>query len=144
MSLQQLLSRIVLSERPDAQRGVLGFDFGCETSDGFILSIRDGTFEVESSDGDTNWSGKGFHSQMAIHYAEFCMQTQKCKDPTTFKKAISHLRRAREVAKRVLTSPEYTNIIEKSSREEIEFSKILTQSLFGQLCQIPFIRLWIQ
>lgn len=92
-----------LNEKSNSQRGVFGFDLDCETSAMSILLNKNGPFKVISTDGGTNLSGEGFQSRMVNHYVQLCNQVQRGKDLTANKKAIRHLRRVCEMAKRMLT-----------------------------------------
>ncbi|VDK42913.1 unnamed protein product [Taenia asiatica] len=99
-----------LDKRSASRRNVLVFDLGGGTFDVSILFIKNGAFEVKATDGGTHLGGEDFDSRIVEHCVEIFKQTHKGKDLTIRKKAISRLRKACEVAKRMLSSSGYTNI----------------------------------
>ncbi|EUB57021.1 Heat shock cognate protein [Echinococcus granulosus] len=123
-----------LDKRIDSQRNVLVFDLGGGTFDVSILCIKNGRFEVKSTDGDTHLGGEDFDSRMTDHFVEIFKQKHEGRDLTTSKKAISRLRKACETAKRMLSSVGYASIDAESLFEGIDFSETLTRARFEQLC----------
>lgn len=122
------------------QRNVLVYDLGGGTFDVSILSIENGTFEVKSTDGDTHLGGEDFDSRLVSYCVEMFSQKHEDKDLTTNRKAIGRLRKACEMAKRMLSSSEYTSIDLEALFEGIDFSATITRARFEHLCSDLFNR----
>ncbi|VDK25632.1 unnamed protein product [Taenia asiatica] len=129
-----------LDKRIDKQRNLLIFDLGGGTFDVSILSIENGVFKVKSTDGDTHLGGEDFDSLLVDHFAEIFKQKHRGEDLTTSKRAISRLRKACEVAKKTLSSTEYTDVVIEALFDGIDFSEKLSRTRFEQLCSDLFNR----
>jgi L1 cell adhesion molecule like protein len=114
------------------ERNVLIFDLGGRTFDVSILTIKDGTFEVKATGGNTNLGGEDFDNRMVNHFVkEFKRKNER--DLTTDKRAVTRLRAASEQAKCKLTSS-YTASIEIDSLfEGIDFYTSINRVRFEEL-----------
>lgn len=87
---------------------------------------------MNSTAGDSHLGGKDFNSRMVDHFAKE-IQRKHGKDISTNEKALSHLRVACDVAKRVLSSSNEASITIVSLFEGIDFQSTITRARFDQL-----------
>lgn len=126
-----------LDKKSSGRKKILIFDLGGGTFDVSLLSIEEGTFEVEATAGDTHLGGEDFDNRMVKHFSEQ-FKKETGKDMSENPKALRRLRTACERAKRSLsTTTEATIEIDSLFEGESLYTKC-TRALFEQLCSDLF------
>jgi len=114
------------------KKNILVFDLGGGTFDVSILSIDNGIFEVEATNGDTHLGGEDFDQRVMEHF----FKTWKKKtglDASKDKRSTQKLRREVERAKKVLSSQTQVRIEIESFHEGQDFSETLSRARFEEL-----------
>ncbi|KAL5972175.1 Heat shock cognate 70 kDa protein [Taenia solium] len=127
--------------RIDSHHNVFIFDLGSGIFDASIMSKGKRKFEVKAVDDDAHLGGGDFDSRLVNYCVEKFKQEHGGIYLTTNAKAISHLRKACETAKKKLGSLECTGIDVESLCEEIDFTVSISRCQFEQLCSDLFERL---
>jgi L1 cell adhesion molecule like protein len=114
------------------ERNVLIFDLGGGIFNVSILTIKDGTFEVKATGGNTHLGGENFDNRMVNHFVrEFKRENQR--ELTTNQRAVTKLRAACELAKCKLSSTITASIEIDSLFEGIDFYTSVTRHRFEEL-----------
>lgn len=119
-------------ESDDGEENVLVFDLGGGTFDVTLLTIDDGVFEVQSTNGDTHLGGEDFDQRVMKYFMKKFKKTHG-KDIAGDKKAIQKLRREVERVKRSLSSQHQARLEIESLFDGIDFSEQLTRARFEEL-----------
>jgi heat shock protein 5 len=120
-------------DKGDTEKKVLVFDLGGGTFDVSLLSIDNGFFEVEATNGDTHLGGEDFDNRIIEHLVKVIQQKHK-KDISNNQQALARLRKAAESAKRRLSSKTEARVEVDNLVEGLDFSERLTRSKFEELC----------
>jgi len=114
------------------EKNILVFDLGGGTFDVSILSIDNGIFEVEATNGDTHLGGEDFDHRVMEHFFKL-WKKKTGKDAAKDKRATQKLRREVERAKKVLSSQTQVRIEIESFHEGQDFSETLSRARFEEL-----------
>jgi len=114
------------------EKNILVFDLGGGTFDVSILSIDNGIFEVEATNGDTHLGGEDFDQRVMEHFFKL-WKKKTGLDAVKDKKASSKLRREVERAKKVLSSQTQARIEIESFMDGQDFSETLSRARFEEL-----------
>ena len=115
------------------EKKVLVFDLGGGTFDVSLLSIDNGFFEVEATNGDTHLGGEDFDNRIVAHFVKLVSKKYK-KDITKNAVALARLRKASEDAKRKLSSTPEARVEVEDIVEGVTLSEKLTRAKFEDLC----------
>ncbi len=124
-------------DQGDKERKVLVFDLGGGTFDVSLLSIDNGFFEVEATNGDTHLGGEDFDNRIIEHLVKV-IQKKHNKDLSKNPQALARLRKAAEGAKRRLSSQPEARVEVDSIVEGLDVSERLTRGKFEELCMDLF------
>uniref|UniRef100_A0A0B7B177 Uncharacterized protein n=1 Tax=Arion vulgaris TaxID=1028688 RepID=A0A0B7B177_9EUPU len=116
----------------DKEKTVLVFDLGGGTFDVSLLTIDNGVYEVEATNGDTHLGGEDF-DQVVTDYMIKAVKKATGKDIRTNVRAVQKLRREVERAKRVLSSQHQVKLEIDDLFEGHDFSHTLSRSKFEEL-----------
>jgi len=119
------------------EKKVLVFDLGGGTFDVSLLSIDNGLFEVEATNGDTHLGGEDFDNRIIDHFVKLIARKYK-KDISSNSHALARLRKAAEGAKRRLSSQPEARVEVDSIVDGIDISERLTRGKFEELCMDLF------
>jgi L1 cell adhesion molecule like protein len=111
---------------------ILIFDLGGGTFDVYILTIKDGIFEVKAIGNNTHLGGVDFDNSMVDHFVKEFKRKYK-KDLTANKRAVIRLRAACERAKCELSSIIKASIEISSLFEGIDFNTSIDRFRFQEL-----------
>jgi heat shock protein 5 len=114
------------------EKNILVFDLGGGTFDVSILSIDNGIFEVEATNGDTHLGGEDFDHRVMEHFFKI-WKKKTGLDAQKDKKSTQKLRREVERAKKVLSSQTQVRIEIESFHEGQDFSETLSRARFEEL-----------
>jgi heat shock protein 5 len=114
------------------EKNILVFDLGGGTFDVSILSIDNGIFEVEATNGDTHLGGEDFDQRVMEHFFKI-WKKKTGKDAAKDKRSTQKLRREVERAKKVLSSQTQARIEIESFHEGQDFSETLSRAKFEEL-----------
>lgn len=114
------------------EKNILVFDLGGGTFDVSILSIDNGIFEVEATNGDTHLGGEDFDQRVMEHFFKV-WKKKTGLDAVKDKRATQKLRREVERAKKVLSSQTQVRIEIESFHEGQDFSETLSRARFEEL-----------
>jgi heat shock protein 5 len=119
-------------DKRDKARRVLVFDLGGGTFDVSLLSIDNGYFEVEATNGDTHLGGEDFDNRIIEHLVKVIKKKHN-KDLTGNKQALARLRKAAESAKRRLSAQPEARVEVDSVVEGVDVSERITRGKFEEL-----------
>jgi heat shock protein 5 len=114
------------------EKNILVFDLGGGTFDVSILSIDNGIFEVEATNGDTHLGGEDFDQRVMEHFFKI-WKKKTGLDAQKDKRSTQKLRREVERAKKVLSSQTQVRIEIESFHEGQDFSETLSRARFEEL-----------
>jgi heat shock protein 5 len=114
------------------EKNILVFDLGGGTFDVSILSIDNGIFEVEATNGDTHLGGEDF-DQRVMEYFFKIWKKKTGLDAQKDKRSTQKLRREVERAKKVLSSQTQVRIEIESFHDGQDFSETLSRARFEEL-----------
>jgi len=114
------------------EKNILVFDLGGGTFDVSILSIDNGIFEVEATNGDTHLGGEDFDHRVMEHFFKI-WKKKTGLDAQKDKRSTQKLRREVERAKKVLSSQTQVRIEIESFHEGQDFSETLSRARFEEL-----------
>eukprot|EP01059_Diplonema_ambulator_P013728 TRINITY_DN242_c0_g1_i1.p1 TRINITY_DN242_c0_g1~~TRINITY_DN242_c0_g1_i1.p1 ORF type:complete len:679 (+),score=352.62 TRINITY_DN242_c0_g1_i1:39-2039(+) len=114
------------------EKKVLVFDLGGGTFDVSLLSIDNGFFEVEATNGDTHLGGEDFDNRIIAHFVKVINKKHK-KDITKNPVALARLRKAAENAKRKLSASPEARVEVEDIVEGVTLSERLTRAKFEEL-----------
>ncbi|KAJ9438666.1 Luminal-binding protein 4 [Diplonema papillatum] len=115
-----------------AEKKVLVFDLGGGTFDVSLLSIDNGFFEVEATNGDTHLGGEDFDNRIMQHFVKV-MKKKHGKDITSNQVALARLRKAAENAKRKLSTQPEARVEVEDIVEGVTLSERLARAKFEEL-----------
>ena len=121
-----------LDKKTGGERNVMIFGLGGGTLDISVLTIEDGLFYVESTNGDTHLGGEDFDNRLV----NFCVnefEKQYKKDVSYCKKSLCRLKKACESVKCALSSQTQANIEVDALFEGIDFYTTITRAQFDEL-----------
>ena len=121
-----------LDKKTGGERNVMIFGLGGGTLDISVLTIEDGLFYVESTNGDTHLGGEDFDNRLV----NFCVnefKKQYKKDVSYCKKSLCRLKKACESVKCALSSQTQANIEIDALFEGIDFYTTITRAQFDEL-----------
>ncbi|XP_061354241.1 heat shock 70 kDa protein 4-like [Gastrolobium bilobum] len=123
-----------LQKRADlvGERNVFIFDLGGGTFDVSLLTIKDDTFKVKATAGDTHLGGEDFDNRMVNHFMHEFNRKNKV-DISGNPKAMRRLRTACERAKRILSFATETTIEVDAIYQGLDFSSVVTRARFEKL-----------
>ena len=121
-----------LDKKVGTERNVLIFDLGGGNFNVSIITIKDGTFEVKSTSGDTHLGGEDFNSRIIDHFIKEFQRKHK-KNMSSNPRSLCRLRTACEKAKRTLSSSAQASIEIDSLFEGIDFYTTITRARFEEL-----------
>ncbi|BFZ02114.1 hypothetical protein BsWGS_05152 [Bradybaena similaris] len=121
-----------LDRSADKEKTVLVFDLGGGTFDVSLLTIDQGVYEVEATNGDTHLGGEDF-DQVVTDYMITIVKKATGKDVRGNVRAVQKLRREVERAKRVLSSQHQVRLEIDDLLEGYDFSHTLSRSKFEEL-----------
>lgn len=124
-------------DQTDKERKVLVFDLGGGTFDVSLLSIDNGFFEVEATNGDTHLGGEDFDNRIIEHLVKV-IQKKHGRDLSKNPQALARLRKAAEGAKRRLSSQPEARVEVDSIVEGLDISERITRGKFEELCMDLF------
>ncbi|XP_029920469.1 endoplasmic reticulum chaperone BiP-like [Myripristis murdjan] len=119
-------------DKKDGKMNILVFDLGGGTFDVSLLTIDNGVFEVEATNGDTHLGGEDFDQRVMEHFIKL-YKKKTGKDVRKDNRAVQKLRREVEKAKRALSAQHQARIEIKSFFEGEDFSETLTRAKFEEL-----------
>jgi heat shock protein 5 len=114
------------------EKTILVFDLGGGTFDVSILSIDNGVFEVESTNGDTHLGGEDF-DQRIMEYFMKLIKRKYDVDISKNARAKQKLRREAERAKRALSSQHQVRVEIEALADGVDLSEPLTRARFEEL-----------
>jgi len=114
------------------EKNILVYDLGGGTFDVSVLTIDNGIFEVEATNGDTHLGGEDFDHRVMEHFFKL-WKKKTGTDASKDKKATQKLRREVERAKKVLSSQTQTRIEIESFFDGKDFSETLSRARFEEL-----------
>ncbi|XP_026431193.1 heat shock cognate 70 kDa protein-like isoform X2 [Papaver somniferum] len=115
-----------------AAENVLIFDLGGGTFDVSILIIKEGSFEVKATAGDTHLGGEDFDNRMVNHFVQEFKRKLK-KDISGNPRALRRLRTPCERAKRGLSSNFHETIEIDALYDGVDFWESITRAKFEDL-----------
>ncbi|XP_058756803.1 heat shock cognate 70 kDa protein-like [Vicia villosa] len=115
-----------------AERTIFTFDLGGGTFDVSLLKIKNNSFEVKATAGDTHLGGEDFDNRMVNHFVKEFKRKNKV-DISGNSKALRRLRTACERAKRTLSYDTDATIDIDAICEGIDFCSSITRAKFEQL-----------
>jgi len=121
-----------LHEKNSDEKHVLVFDLGGGTFDVSLLTISDGVFEVEATNGDTHLGGEDFDQRVIEHFVKI-FKKKTGKDLRKDDRAVQKLRREVEKAKRALSNAHQTKVEIEALFDGEDFSETLTRAKFEEL-----------
>lgn len=124
-------------DQTDKERKVLVFDLGGGTFDVSLLTIDNGFFEVEATNGDTHLGGEDFDNRIIEHLVK-SIQKKHGKDLSKNQQALARLRKAAEGAKRRLSSQPEARVEVDNIVEGLDVSERITRGKFEELCMDLF------
>lgn len=124
-------------DQTDKERKVLVFDLGGGTFDVSLLTIDNGFFEVEATNGDTHLGGEDFDNRIISHLVKV-VQKKHGKDLSNNQQALARLRKAAEGAKRRLSSQPEARVEVDNIVEGLDVSERITRGKFEELCMDLF------
>eukprot|EP00756_Hemistasia_phaeocysticola_P035356 Hpha_TRINITY_DN16579_c0_g11::TRINITY_DN16579_c0_g11_i1::g.133526::m.133526/K09490/HSPA5, BIP; heat shock 70kDa protein 5 len=119
-------------DKGEGEKKVLVFDLGGGTFDVSLLSIDNGFFEVEATNGDTHLGGEDFDNRIVAHFSKV-LKKKHGKDIGKNYHALARLRKAAEAAKRRLSSQPEARLEVEGLLEDFDFSERLTRAKFEDL-----------
>eukprot|EP01061_Rhynchopus_euleeides_P024839 TRINITY_DN3_c0_g4_i1.p2 TRINITY_DN3_c0_g4~~TRINITY_DN3_c0_g4_i1.p2 ORF type:complete len:670 (+),score=353.28 TRINITY_DN3_c0_g4_i1:72-2081(+) len=114
------------------EKKVLVFDLGGGTFDVSLLSIDNGFFEVEATNGDTHLGGEDFDNRIVAYFVKVVKEQHK-KDISGNPVALARLRKASEDAKRKLSTAPVALVEVEDIVEGVTLSSKLTRAKFEEL-----------
>ena len=105
---------------------------GGGTFDVSLLTISDGVFEVEATNGDTHLGGEDFDQRVIEHFVKV-FKKKTGKDLRKDDRAVQKLRREVEKAKRALSNAHQTKVEIEALFDGQDFSETLTRAKFEEL-----------
>ncbi|GAU23246.1 hypothetical protein TSUD_172750 [Trifolium subterraneum] len=114
------------------KRNVFIFDLGGGTFDVSLLTLKDNSFEVKATSGDTHLGGEDFDNRMVNHLVKEFKRKNKV-DISGNPRALRRLRTACERAKRTLSFDTEATIDIDALYEGIDFHLLVTRAKFEQL-----------
>ncbi|XP_058736663.1 heat shock 70 kDa protein 4-like isoform X2 [Vicia villosa] len=114
------------------KRNVFIFDLGGGTFDVSLLTLKDDSFDVKATAGDTHLGGEDFDSRMVNHLVNELKRKSKV-DISANPRALRRLRTACERAKRTLSFDTETTIDIDALYEGVDFYSLVTRAKFEQL-----------
>jgi L1 cell adhesion molecule like protein len=114
------------------KRNVFIFDLGGGTFDVSLLTLKDNSFEVKATSGDTHLGGEDFDSRMVSHLVKEFKRKNKV-DISGNPRSLRRMRTACERAKRTLSFDTEASIDIDAIYEGIDFHLIVTRAKFEQL-----------
>jgi endoplasmic reticulum chaperone BiP len=114
------------------EKTVLVFDLGGGTLDVSILSIDNGVFEVESTNGDTHLGGEDFDQRIMEYFMKLIKRKYDI-DVSMNPRAKQKIRREAERAKRALSSQHQVRLEIEALADGIDLSEPLTRARFEEL-----------
>jgi L1 cell adhesion molecule like protein len=122
-----------LQKRADCveDRNIFIFDLGGGTFDVSLLTIKNSSFEVKATAGDTHLGGEDFDNRMVNHFVNEFKRKNKV-DISGNSKALRKLRTACERAKRTLSYQTDTTIDVDAICEGIDFCSSITRAKFDR------------
>jgi heat shock protein 5 len=114
------------------EKNILVFDLGGGTFDVSILSIDNGIFEVEATNGDTHLGGEDFDQRVMENFFNI-WKKKTGADASKDKRSTQKLRREVERAKKVLSSQTQVRIEIESFHDGQDFSETLSRARFEEL-----------
>ena len=126
-----------MDKEKDKEKKVIVFDLGGGTFDVSLLTIDNGMFEVEATNGDTHLGGEDFDNRIIDHLIKVVKKDHN-KDLSGNQQALARLRKAAESAKRRLSSQPEAKIEVDNLLEGFDLSVRLTRGKFEELCMDLF------
>ena len=121
----------------EGEKNVLIFDLGGGTFSVSLLTIEDGIFRVEATNGDNHLGGVDFDNKII----DYCLADFKKKSGIDIKGNVCALRRLRtqcEKAKRILSSAYQAEIECETLADGEDYSCTITRAKFEELCNFDF------
>eukprot|EP00475_Leptophrys_vorax_P035312 TRINITY_DN5807_c0_g1_i1.p1 TRINITY_DN5807_c0_g1~~TRINITY_DN5807_c0_g1_i1.p1 ORF type:complete len:476 (-),score=152.41 TRINITY_DN5807_c0_g1_i1:69-1496(-) len=117
------------------EKTILVYDLGGGTFDVSLLSIEEGFFQVQATNGDTHLGGEDFDQRVLDHLVKIFQRKHRTtgQDINKDARAISKLKREVEKAKRALSSQHQVKVEIESLHNGVDFSEILTRAKFEEL-----------
>jgi len=119
-------------DKKGGEKNILVFDLGGGTFDVTVLTIDNGVFEVQATNGDTHLGGEDF-DQRVMEYMIKIFKRKHKKDMSKDKRSIQKLRREVERAKRALSSSAAARIEIEALFDGTDFAETLTRARFEEL-----------
>jgi len=119
-------------DKKGGEKNILVFDLGGGTFDVTVLTIDNGVFEVQATNGDTHLGGEDF-DQRVMEYMMKIFKRKHKKDMSQDKRSIQKLRREVERAKRALSSSAAARIEIEALFDGTDFAETLTRARFEEL-----------
>ena len=126
-----------LDKKSSQEKNVLIFDLGGGTFDVSLLTIEEGIFEVQATNGHTHLGGEDFDNRLV----DFCIAEFKKKtglDITGNARSLRRLRTQCEKAKRILSSAHQAPIECETLAEGEDFNTSISRAKFEELCMDLF------
>lgn len=124
-------------DKGDGEKKVLVFDLGGGTFDVSLLSIDNGFFEVEATNGDTHLGGEDFDNRIIQHLVQVIKKKHN-RDISENQQVLARLRKAAESAKRRLSSKTEARVEVDNLLEGFDLSERITRGKFEELCMDLF------
>jgi endoplasmic reticulum chaperone BiP len=119
-------------DKKGGEKSILVFDLGGGTFDVSVLTIDEGVFEVQSTNGDTHLGGEDFDQRIMKYFIKLIKKKHSI-DISDNARAKQKLRREAERAKRALSSQHQVRLEIESLAEGIDLSEPLTRARFEEL-----------
>jgi L1 cell adhesion molecule like protein len=114
------------------ERNIFVFDLGGGTFDVSLLTIKDNTFQVKATSGNTHLGGEDIDNRLVNYFVEEIKRKKRLsiiKNP----KALRRLRTACEKAKRTLSFAVVTNVEVDALFQGFDFSSSITRAKFEEI-----------
>mmetsp|Transcript_25210 Transcript_25210/g.32917 ORF Transcript_25210/g.32917 Transcript_25210/m.32917 type:complete len:686 (+) Transcript_25210:247-2304(+) len=114
------------------EKSVLVYDLGGGTFDVTLLTLEDGVFEVESTNGDTHLGGEDFDQRVMQYFAKLMLK-KTGQDISGDNRALQRLRKEVERVKRTLSTQTQARLEVDNLAGGHDFSEVLTRARFEEL-----------
>ncbi|RDX81411.1 putative mediator of RNA polymerase II transcription subunit 37c, partial [Mucuna pruriens] len=114
------------------ERNIFIFDFGDDTFDVSLLSVKDKIFQVKAIAGNTHLGGKDFDNRMVNYFVKEIKRRNKV-DISGHPRSLGRLRNTCQMAKRTLLYAVITDIEVDALFQGIDFCSSITRAKFEEI-----------
>jgi len=126
-------------QQEEEEKTILVFDLGAGSLDVSILTVEDGTFEVEATAANSRLGGDDFDNCM-VSYVLKIMKRHFGRDFSGHQQVLLHVQAECERVKRILSSSTSTTIEICPLCDGINFKINITRNQFEELCMGDFMK----